>query len=437
MSQSGSYVSTSGGGTPITTLTGNTGGAVAPSAGNINVVGSGGVTVTGNPGTHTLTITSSGGGGGITTLDGDSGSATGTTVTIAGGSNITTSATVATVTVNLDNTVSISGSMTAGTGFTATTGNVNVVAGNVDIPVPDAGLTMGLITVASTPFLYSDTAEGGFFLGLSAGNATSIGNIGIGALTLANATSGSANIAVGGSSMATGTVSGSQNNGFGDTTLNNVTSGSSNQAFGFAALDNLLTGSFNIAIGDNAGNNYTGAESNNIVLGSDVGTLGDTGVIRLGNPGGGNPQTSCFIAGIYGVTPSMSPQMATIGSDGQMGSQALPSGGFTWSEITGGTVSMAIANGYILNNAGGVTATLPATAAVGSVMRIAGKGSGGWTLQANGGQTVQFGAQTTSSGGTIVPFALPADQYSALEILCITADTVFEIISSVGNFTVT
>ena len=39
------------------TLTGNTGGAVPPTAGNINVIGAGTVLVSGNPGTSTLTIT--------------------------------------------------------------------------------------------------------------------------------------------------------------------------------------------------------------------------------------------------------------------------------------------------------------------------------------------------------------------------------------------
>ena len=47
----------------IETLTGNSGGPVGPDgAHNINVLGSGGVTVTGNPGTNTLTISVSGSG---------------------------------------------------------------------------------------------------------------------------------------------------------------------------------------------------------------------------------------------------------------------------------------------------------------------------------------------------------------------------------------
>ena len=51
--------------------------------------------------------------GGIATLAGDSGTATGATVTIAGGSNITTSATSATVTVDLDNSITLTGDVTA------------------------------------------------------------------------------------------------------------------------------------------------------------------------------------------------------------------------------------------------------------------------------------------------------------------------------------
>ena len=42
----------------VQTLTGNTGGAVPPTGGNINVIGAETITVAGNPGTSTLTITS-------------------------------------------------------------------------------------------------------------------------------------------------------------------------------------------------------------------------------------------------------------------------------------------------------------------------------------------------------------------------------------------
>jgi hypothetical protein len=45
-----------GGGSAVETLTGNTGGAVPPTANNIFVLGTGGITVAGNPGGSTLTI---------------------------------------------------------------------------------------------------------------------------------------------------------------------------------------------------------------------------------------------------------------------------------------------------------------------------------------------------------------------------------------------
>lgn len=55
MSQSG-ILGTTGGGTLVIMLTGNSGGAVSPIAGNINVIGSDPISVAGNPGTATLTI---------------------------------------------------------------------------------------------------------------------------------------------------------------------------------------------------------------------------------------------------------------------------------------------------------------------------------------------------------------------------------------------
>ena len=55
MSQAGRYIGGGSGGGPVFTLTGNSGGPVAPTAGNINTVGTNVITVAGNPGTSTLT----------------------------------------------------------------------------------------------------------------------------------------------------------------------------------------------------------------------------------------------------------------------------------------------------------------------------------------------------------------------------------------------
>src|SRR5690242_18119019 len=85
----------------IATLTGNTGGAISPTAGNINILGSGSISVAGSG--STLTISSSGGSG-ITTINGDSGSITGATVTLTGGtSGAVFSGSSATMTMSFNN----------------------------------------------------------------------------------------------------------------------------------------------------------------------------------------------------------------------------------------------------------------------------------------------------------------------------------------------
>ncbi len=59
MSQAG-ILNVAGGSAVVLNLTGDTGGAVGPTANNINIVGGSGITVAGNPGTSTLTINSLG-----------------------------------------------------------------------------------------------------------------------------------------------------------------------------------------------------------------------------------------------------------------------------------------------------------------------------------------------------------------------------------------
>lgn len=56
MSQAGRYLISSGAGAPVLTLTSNAGGPISPTAGNINVIGAGNITGTGNPGLSTITF---------------------------------------------------------------------------------------------------------------------------------------------------------------------------------------------------------------------------------------------------------------------------------------------------------------------------------------------------------------------------------------------
>jgi len=68
MSQSG-ILNVAGGTAVVLFLTGDTGGAVGPTANNINIVGGSGITVAGTPGTSTLTINSLGTEATVTTTD--------------------------------------------------------------------------------------------------------------------------------------------------------------------------------------------------------------------------------------------------------------------------------------------------------------------------------------------------------------------------------
>ena len=113
---------------------------------------------------------------------------------------------------------------------------------------------------------------------------------------------------------------------------------------------------------------------------------------------------------------------------------AASGGGLTWTEVTGTTQSASADNGYITNNESLVTVTLPSTCAVGKIIRITGKGAGGWKLAQNSGQQIIFGNKNSTSGTS--GYIASLYQYDSVELLCITADTVFSVIGAVGDLDV-
>ena len=91
--------------------------------------------------------------------------------------------------------------------------------------------------------------------------------------------------------------------------------------------------------------------------------------------------------------------------------------------------------GYITNNAGLVTVTLPATAAVGQMVRIMGLGSGGWKLAQNASQYVTWdesSATTTGVGG----YLQSTDDHDAVELICTVTNNGWGVLSSKGNITI-
>ena len=103
-------------------------------------------------------------------------------------------------------------------------------------------------------------------------------------------------------------------------------------------------------------------------------------------------------------------------------------GGITWSTVSGTTQAAAVNNGYFTNNAGVVTVTLPATAAVGAMVAVAGQGAGGWTLAANTGQTIQFGNTATTTAGSWSS----TNQFDTIFVVCQVANTTWQVLSSVS-----
>lgn len=71
-----------------------------------------------------------------------------------------------------------------------------------------------------------------------------------------------------------------------------------------------------------------------------------------------------------------------------------------WSTITTTTQTIVPGSGYVANNAGRITFTLPATAVLGDEVRIIGQGAGGWRIAQVSGQSIVYGDLTSIAGTT-------------------------------------
>ena len=144
MSQSGVYIHSSGSGGIVETLTGNTGGAVGPTGGNINVVGSGSISVTGIPGSSTLTISSS---LAATTYDGNTGTATpsANVLNVTGSGVISVSASGNTLAITSTSSAALTYKAVSTTPYVVLTTDtylgVNSSAGAITIELPNAPAT--------------------------------------------------------------------------------------------------------------------------------------------------------------------------------------------------------------------------------------------------------------------------------------------------------
>ena len=109
-------------------------------------------------------------------------------------------------------------------------------------------------------------------------------------------------------------------------------------------------------------------------------------------------------------------------------------GGFAWSTITAATQALEVQNGYVGNRATAITYTLPNTAAVGSTIKILNIGAGLPVIAQNAGESINFTASTTTVGvgGTLTSVA----QFGSICLVCVVADTTWNVQGHTGNWTV-
>lgn len=278
-------------------------------------------------------------------------------IAVSGGLNINTTGAIAnTLTINLNNDVSISGNMEVG--------------GNYSLPNTDVSGTIGVIIFDADRFI-SNRGTNNTFVGQESGTPL---------LTVADATD---NASLGTQTLLALTI-GSNNCAFGSQTLKAATDGSFNTALGFSSLNQLVSGDNNICIGDLSGSAYTTNESDNIIIGNSLGTIGDNNTIRIGKDGtGDDEQDATYIAGIYNRTVGAVASVAVIDSDGKLGSSAALDGQLligdtggkpVWANLTSSGGSVTITNGpnSINLEAAGVAAITQLDADVGTALPVAG-----------------------------------------------------------------
>ncbi len=148
------------------------------------------------------------------------------------------------------------------------------------------------------------------------------------------------------------------------------------------------------------------------------------GQLAIGNTGN-DPSAATLTAGT-GVSISNGAGSITVSSVG---------GGLTWTTVTGTTQAGAVNNGYIANNAGLVTVTLPATSAVGDTIAVTGiNNATGWKIAQNAGNQLFFGTQSTTSGtgGSLAS----TNTRDTVYLVCMTANATWNVVNSIGNITV-
>ena len=172
--------------------------------------------------------------------------------------------------------------------------------------------------------------------------------------------------------------------------------------------------------------------------------VGGTGVILTGVAGADPAWTTAtypataaigtiLIASGANVITTLAPDTAGyVLTDG--GAGVAPSwqanADMAWNTEAGATVAMAVNNAYINQAAGLTTFTLPAAAAVGSLITVCGQGAGGFKIAQNAAQEIQVGDSVSTNG--IGGYIASTNQYDVVSLVCRETDSTWQAISFIG-----
>lgn len=474
----------------LKTLTGNSGGAIAPVANNINTVGTGSITISGAGSTLTTQLT------GLTNHAIQIGAGTATLTQLGAGTtgqvlqtNTGADPTWSTATYPSTTTINqILYSSAANTIAGLATANKGVLTtGATGIPVITALASDGQLIIGSTtgvPAAASITSSdssititpGSNSISLTVAGGTSVGktitgNTG-GALS---PTAGNWNIVGTGSTTAAGSgstltvqLTGLTNHalqiGAGTATLTQLGAGSTGQVlqtnssadptWSTATYPSTATGTGTILRADgtnwvptsstypntNAVSTLLYASSANVMSALATANRASLSTNSTGVPtwlamtdgqviigsSAGSPTAATLSAGT-GVTITNASNAITI---------AATASGFTWTDVTGATQTIAAQNGYFTDRSGGVTYTLPASGSLGDTFIIVGK-LGLTTITPNANQQLLIGSASGTVG--VTGTAVGTNVGDCITFVCSTsgASTVWRARDFVGNWTLT
>ncbi len=422
-----------------------------------------------------------GAGGGINQLDGDSGvGATNATITIAGGTNISTVSAAGSVTVNFSGILPVA---SGGTGASSLTDGGIILGSGAGAVTVTAQPTNGQLLIGSTgvdPVLATltgtaneiDVTNGAGSITLTLSDTVDLGDhtsfeVPNGAAPTVNA---AGEIAV-------------------DTTVTDLTglflyhdgtevlgavampiAQFTSPTDGYVPAYNATNDEFELVANASGGIDVLAGDSGtatgstvNIVGGEgiDVTAATDTVTVAGEDATDANKGIASFVAADFSVSSGavslVDTVVKTVATDS--GSATPSSHGFTiagagavstsgsgdtvtvmvagiteWVEETTTSRALSVNEGVIGNNAATITMTLPAVASLGDKVRFVQKGAGAVAIAQNAGQTVHFGNSdsTAGAGGSVTS----SNQWDSLELVCTTANTDWAVLSSQGSWVI-